>query len=173
MNALSGATTTRNAQPFFAIAAAGLIAGILDITSAFVIYGAIGATPVRILQSVASGLLGSQSFKGGFGTASLGLALHFLIALGAAAVFYTASRKLPILLEQPVASGLAYGLAIYAFMNLVVLPLSAANPRYSVYSVVSQLIVHPLLVGLPISLIVRRLSRSRSQLATAASQPLR
>ena len=159
MNASSGAIATRSTQAFSAIAAAGLIAGILDITSAFIIYGAKGATPVRILQSVASGLLGPDAFNGGFGTAGLGLALHFVIALGAAAVFYAASRKLPILVEHAVASGLAYGLATYAFMNLVVLPLSAATIKYSVYSVVSQLIVHPLLVGLPIALTVRRFSR--------------
>ena len=159
MRASFGASATRSTQAFLAIAVAGLVAGILDITSAFIIYGAKGATPVRILQSVASGLLGPQSFKGGFATAGLGLALHFVIALGAAAVFYAASRKLGILIQHPVASGLAYGLAIYAFMNLVVLPLSAATPRYSVYSVVSQLIVHPLLIGLPIALIVCRFSR--------------
>ena len=111
------------------------------------------------MQSVASGLLGPESFKGGLATAGLGLVLHFVIALGAAAVFYAASRKLRILIQHPVASGLAYGLAIYAFMNLVVLPLSAASPKYSVYSVVSQLIVHPLLIGLPIALIVRRFSK--------------
>ena len=159
MNAFSGARPTTGPQASSAIATAGLIAGILDITSAFIIYGAKGATPVRILQSVASGLLGPESFKGGLATAGLGLVLHFVIALGAAAVFYAASRKLRILLDHPVASGLAYGLAIYAFMNLVVLPLSAASPKYSVYSVVSQLIVHPLLIGLPIALIVRRFSK--------------
>lgn len=165
MNASPHASSTRSTRPFSAIASAGLVAGILDITSAFIIYGAIGATPVRILQSIASGLLGPESFKGGFATAGLGLALHFVIALGAAAVFYAASRKLPILTEHAVASGLAYGLAIYAFMNLVVLPLSAATPRYSVYSVVSQLIVHPLLIGLPISLIVRWFSRQPAHAA--------
>ncbi len=158
MNTSPRASFTRSTRAFSAIASAGLVAGILDITSAFIIYGAIGATPVRVLQSIASGLLGPRSFTGGFGTAGLGLALHFVIALGAAAVFYAASRKLPILVERAVACGLVYGLGIYAFMNLVVLPLSAATPRYSVYSVVSQLIVHPLLIGLPIALLVRRFS---------------
>jgi len=34
----------------------GLAAGALDITAAFVVYGLRGATPLRILQSIASGL---------------------------------------------------------------------------------------------------------------------
>ncbi len=69
------------------IASAGLIAGILDITSAFVIAGLKGTGSIRMLQGIASGLLGPQSFQGGTATAGLGLAIHFLIAFTAAAVF--------------------------------------------------------------------------------------
>ena len=51
------------------IALAGLIAGILDITSAFVIAGIKGTGSVRMLQGIASGLLGRRSFEGGMATA--------------------------------------------------------------------------------------------------------
>jgi len=108
-----------------AIVWGGLLAGGLDITAAFVIYGVRGASPVRILQSIASGLLGAAAFQGGRETAALGALLHFLIALVAAAVYYAASRKLGVLLGRPVVSGLLYGVAVYVFMNFVVLPLSA------------------------------------------------
>jgi hypothetical protein len=74
------------------IASAGLIAGILDITSAFVIAGIKGTGSIRMLQGIASGLLGQRSFEGGMATAGLGLTTHFLIAFTAAAVFYAASR---------------------------------------------------------------------------------
>ncbi|MCU1262873.1 MAG: hypothetical protein JWO80_5758, partial [Bryobacterales bacterium] len=50
----------------------GLIAGILDITDALVFFGLRGAKPIRILQSIAAGLLGPKAFKGGVGTAALG-----------------------------------------------------------------------------------------------------
>jgi hypothetical protein len=73
-----------------AIGWGGWIAGILDITTAFIR----GRRPVRLLQGIASGLLGPQAFQGGWGTAVLGLALHFFIAFSAAAVYYAASRKL-------------------------------------------------------------------------------
>ena len=44
----------------------GLACGILDITQAFVAWGLRGAKPIRILQSVASGLLGAKAYVGGW-----------------------------------------------------------------------------------------------------------
>ncbi|MBA3881307.1 MAG: hypothetical protein H0X73_01045 [Chthoniobacterales bacterium] len=149
-------TTPSGNRAVVAVATAGLIAGSLDIASAFVLAGMKGRTPTWLLQYVASGLVGAQAFSGGFATAALGALLHFLIAMGAAAVFYVSSRKLRILTERPVVGGLAYGVAVHAFMNLIVLPLSAATVRPTVSGVVTQLIIHMLLIGLPISLIMRR-----------------
>ena len=142
-----------------AIVTAGLIAGILDITSAFVIAEIKGTGSIRMLQGIASGLLGQQSFEGAMATAGLGLAIHFLIAFTAAAVFYAASRKFNSLIQHAVVSGLFYGIAVYVFMYWVVVPLAFPNARHSVSRDVTAIIVHMLLIGLPISLIVRRYSR--------------
>jgi hypothetical protein len=143
-----------------AILFGGLVVGILDITFAFVFYGLLGATPVRILQSVASGLLGARAYEGGAGTAALGGVLHFFIATVVAAVYYVASRRLGFLIENAVLWGPIYGIVVYAVMNLVVIPLSAVpNPRYSVLIVVVGVIGHMVLIGLPAALIVRRYSR--------------
>src|SRR5256714_12992573 len=103
-------------RAFRAIASAGLIAGILDITSAFVIAGLKGTGSIRMLQGIASGLLGSQSFEGGMATAGLGLAIHFSIAFTAASVFYVGSRQFSFLTQHAVTSGLLYGIAVYVFM---------------------------------------------------------
>jgi hypothetical protein len=40
----------------------------------------------RIFQSVAAGLLGDASFQGGWSTAALGVAVHFVISITIAAV---------------------------------------------------------------------------------------
>src|SRR6266478_3679017 len=106
------------------IVSAGLIAGILDITSAFVIAGLKGMGSIRMLQGIASGLLGPRSFEGGMATAGLGFAIHFLIAFTAAAVFYAASRKLTFLTQHAVTSGLLYGIAVYLSMYWIVVPLA-------------------------------------------------
>jgi hypothetical protein len=60
----------------------GFIAGALDIVFAIVFWALKADVPaLRILQSVAAGLLGKESFRGGLLTAALGLMLHFLIAI--------------------------------------------------------------------------------------------
>jgi uncharacterized membrane protein YagU involved in acid resistance len=104
----------------------------LDITSAFVIWGLRGVGPIRGLQGIASGLLGRQSFQGRLVTAGLGLAIHFLIAFVAALVFYAASRKLSFLTRHAITSGLFYGVAVYGFMYWVVLPLASVKVRHSI-----------------------------------------
>src|SRR5262245_56358634 len=106
---------------------AGLIAGVLDITYVFVYYHQ--ADPFGILRGIAAGLLGPDARKGGVGTALVGLACHFVIALGAAAAFYAASRKLTGLRRWPWVVGPLYGVAVWLFMNLVVLPLDANPPK--------------------------------------------
>ena len=145
-----------------AIAIAGLIAGILDIASAFVIAELKGTGSIRMLQGIASGLLGSQSFEGGMTTAGLGLAIHFLIAFTAASVFYVGSRQFSFLTQHAVTSGLLYGIAVYVFMYWLVVPLVFVNARHSISRDVTAVIVHMVLIGLPIALVVRRFSQKQS-----------
>jgi hypothetical protein len=146
-------------RAFRAIASAGLIAGILDITSAFVIAELKGTGSIRMLQGIASGLLGPRSSEGGMATAGFGLAIHFIIAFTAASVFYAASRKLIFLTQHAVTSGLLYGITVYLSMYWIVVPLAFVNARHSVSRDVTAVIIHMLLIGLPISLIVRWHSR--------------
>jgi hypothetical protein len=147
-----------NLQPIFW---GGLIAGTLDLTAACVAaWLRAGVGPVRVMQSVASGLLGAASFTGGAKTAILGVAFHFLIATVATAVFYFASRKLYFLIEQPITAGLLYGVAVYVFMNFVVIPLSAVAQRpVPLSGRIIGLLIIMFFIGLPIAVIVRRFSR--------------
>lgn len=137
-----------------AIAWGGLLAGVGDIAFAFVVSGLRGVGPVRVLQSVASGLLGRAAAEGGPATAALGAVLHFLIAFIWAAVYWLASRKLKVLVRRPVVCGLLYGALVYFFMYFVVLPLSAVY--FPLDRTPSSILLnsagHMLLVGLPIAL---------------------
>jgi uncharacterized membrane protein YagU involved in acid resistance len=138
-----------------------LVAGTLDISAAFLTaWLRAGIGPVRLLQFVASGLIGAAAFTGGAKTAILGLALHFLIATVATVVFYLASRKLLFLIERPVNFGLLYGIVVYLFMNFVVLPLSSVAPRpMTLTGFTIGILTIMFCIGLPIALIVRRFSR--------------
>jgi len=149
-----------NSNAVRAVLWAGFACGVLDITAALVVYGYLGARPVRLLQGIASGLLGPRAFDGGLATALLGLLCHFFIAFGAATVYFVASRTIPVLVQHAVVSGALYGVAVYFFMNRVVLPLSAAAKRpFSLKLMIIGVVIHILCVGLPISLSVRRFSR--------------
>jgi hypothetical protein len=146
-------------RPFAAILLGGLLAGIGDITQAFVAFSFYGATPYRILQRIAGGIFGARSSQMGWRSAALGLILHFTIACTAAAVYWLASRKLRVLLAHPFVCGLLFGEFVFLFMYFVVLPLSPLGPaRFTLATYLTGPIGHPLLVGLPIALSARRFS---------------
>ena len=143
------------------IALAGLIAGILDITSAFVIAGIKGTGSIRMLQGIASGLLGQRSFEGGMATAGLGLGIHFLIALPRQRCFTPPAGNCSSLTQHAVVSGLLYGIAVYIFMYWIVVPLAFPTAHHSMSRDVTAVIIHIVLIGLPIALVVRRFSNEQ------------
>jgi uncharacterized membrane protein YagU involved in acid resistance len=165
MNVMNASTShhiaVRPSGAFLAIFAAGLLAGVLDITAAFVTWAPQGVPPVRILQGIASGLLGLQAFKEGIQTDVLGGALHFLIAFSAAAVFYAASRKIEFMMRRPILSGALYGVCVYLVMYWIVMPLSRFHPAQTITRSIIAIVTHMICVGLPISLMVRRYSTPR------------
>lgn len=133
-----------------------LIVGTADILDAFVFFGLRGIRPVRILQGIASGILGRDAFSGGAVTAALGAALHYFIAFAIVWVFLAASRRLGELARRPWLYGPLYGLVVYAVMNYVVIPLSLVTTRPKPLTVVvNGLLIHMLGVGLPAALIAR------------------
>jgi hypothetical protein len=145
---------------FVAVSAAALLSGILDLSATSTVMKAQGIPFERLLQGIASGVLGKSSFQGGKKTAALGLFFHFLIASVATLIYYESSRRLFFLIDHPFFSGALYGTAVHLVMSCIVLPLSAAPKReFSAKAFLTQLIIHILFVGLPIALTVSRLSR--------------
>ena len=141
------------------IAKAGLLAGFLDGMDAVVYIGLISGVPViRVFQFIASGAVGVQAFHAGLGAAALGVFFHFVIAIGAAAVFYALSRKLPMLLRRPLVWGPIYGLGVFLFMHYLVVPLSAApkQPPAMIASLANLVFSHIFFVGIPIAMVVSR-----------------
>ena len=125
---------------------------------ALIFFGTRGVAPIKIPQSIASGLLGRSAYSGGWKSAALGVTLHFFIAAVMSAVFYFASLKLPLLIRRPAFWGMVYGVAAYFVMNYLVLPMSAVVPRpgSSMYPFINGVVGHALLVGLPIGVIAKK-----------------
>jgi hypothetical protein len=159
MSATQATFPLREGKALPAILWGGWAAGVLDLTAAFVRWG----RPIRITQGIASGLLGPQAFQGGWGTAAVGTAPHFFIAISAATVYYAASRRLTFLTQRAIVWGWLYGIAIYMFMGWIVVPLLAfpkSTAPLSPVGLVTSLLTHMFCVGLPIALAVRRYARS-------------
>jgi hypothetical protein len=71
------------------------------------------------------------------------------------------SRWWGFLIDHYIISGILYGPIVYFFMQLVVLPLSAAGKStFSVKFMVIGLVIHIVCVGLPIAIATRKFSVS-------------
>ena len=137
-----------------AVLLGGLVAGTLDILFAITYAAFNGLTPVKLLQTIASGLLGNAAFEGGLPTAILGLAGHFGMSYLWAALFVAAASRLPQLVAKPAVAGPVFGILVFFTMRLVILPLSAF-PFPIVFRPLSwglDLLSHMFFFGLPIAL---------------------
>lgn len=144
--------------PFPVILRTALLAGTLDIAAAFLNSNLrSGTSPVIVLQFIASGILGDQSFSSGFLSASLGLLFHYFIAFSWTAVFFLVYPGLNLSPKFKILSGLVYGVIIWLIMNLIVVPLSN-TPSFSpgVLQTILGLFFIMFLVGLPISLMFHK-----------------
>ena len=133
----------------------GSVAGLLDMTSAYITFGRY--MPIGI----AGGVVGAAGRHLTAGQYILGLAIHYFIAFSAATAYCLASKKLEFLRDNFFVCGVFFGIGFFLFMQLVVLPLSAyhAMGPYQYRGLVQGLLAHIFLIGLPISISLRTLSR--------------
>lgn len=165
--------------PLARVLLATLVVAAADLLDAIVVWVVIlqKSTVPRILQSIATGLLGPESFRGGSATAALGLVLHGVIALGWTLVFWVLLQRWPRLrawtasTRGAVLAGLAYGAVVWLLMDGVVLTLSRARavpvtiPWFWI-----QLATHPFVVGLPIAVILGRAPPTVPQAALSGTR---
>jgi uncharacterized membrane protein YagU involved in acid resistance len=150
---------------WWAVLVGGLAGGALDILFAISFAAYNGIPAMRLLQSVASGLLGKDAYTGGIGSAALGLLLHFAMAMAFAGAFVLASHRLPLLIRRPLIFGGLFGVAVFLFMRLVVLPWSAfPHPvSFKPLATTLDLLSHVFLFGIPIALAARAASAVRDR----------
>ena len=145
------------------IALATLVAGMLDIMSAFYFAGRAGKSPADVLHFVASGPFGDQALHG-TSWAIIGLAVHFAIMAVFVAAYIAFAPNFPALYDKPWLAGLLYGLLLWGIMYWIVRPLrwpAMALPHAwdgmsqgkIAYSIGNALFSQCILVGLPIAFI--------------------
>jgi hypothetical protein len=118
--------------------------------------------PMRIGQSIAAGILGSATSRaGGWPTALLGVALHFLIMSAMVATYYFVAKKIAVLQEKWTPFGALYGVMLFVVMSYVVVPLSAvggAGPKEMSWWVGLSVLVH-MLIGVACAWAARKALR--------------
>lgn len=140
-----------------AILYGGLTAGALDLIDAFVFFGLrSGARPMAILHSIAAGFLGRDAARaGGVATAMAGVLSHFLVAFCIVTVYVVLSRLIPVLRQQWLVCGLAFGVAAYFVMTWFVVPMSNAGNGTITFALpatpvmINGILIHAFGVGLP------------------------
>ena len=139
-----------------------LIAGTLDILAAIILSSIYGNGPMPMLRYVASGPFPGAREWGAAGS-MLGLAVHFSLMAIMVTIFVLAAGRLRALWQKPVLWGALYGLATYAVMNWLVVPLRFQTPLPpSTRAIITQLFCHIVLVGIPVALVTAKHFRSRS-----------
>jgi hypothetical protein len=137
------------------------IAGTLDIADAFTFFGLRRhVPPTRILQNIASHLIGRSAFTGATRTAVLGLALHYVIAACWITGFVLVAQYLPLLFRRPILCGALYGLLIYAVMNYLVLPhtRNPTMPTHDPINLLNAVLALVLLMGVTVAVLNRNLA---------------
>lgn len=135
---------------------AGGTAGAIDFLYASTMMMMAGQPASRAWMGVAAALFGKNMvIEIGVPMAAVGAALHFLITISAAAIFYVAATRQPLLLKHRLASAIVFGLLFFLAMNYVIVPLSLiGRPIYVGASrIARELLTHIIVIGLPISLI--------------------
>lgn len=150
-------------SPLETILWSGLVAGILDgLAGIIVYYFWFGFTPVKVFQFVASGLYGKAAYSGGIPIAVIGFLLHFLIGYVSAVIYFYAFPKIRILRTRKFLSGIIYGLLVFLFMNVIIMPLSKViEGPLDVKLTIIRIVWHMFCVGLPISLITAKYYASK------------
>jgi hypothetical protein len=146
--------------PVRAIVYGGLVVGTLDLLDAVIFFGARGAAPIRIFQSIAAGAQGRAAFQGGWASAVLGIGFHFVIAFVIVTAAALIARRFPAWTSHPIAFGIVYGMTVYVVMNYVVIPLSATTRGAFAWPVfINGILIHAVGVGIPSALFARMAAR--------------
>lgn len=139
------------------VAIAGGVAGGIDLAFNTVKALNAGTSVLRPWKGVAAALLGKDAvIHGGDAMAILGVGLHFLITVGAAAIYYLVARRWGWLVRHAFLSGLVFGTIFFLALNYVILPLTViGRPLYvGGQTIAFALPSHIIMIGLPISLFI-------------------
>jgi len=162
----------KTVSPASGILLGGFLAGFCDFITPSVQFVMKGGEWYQAWKGVASGIFGSAAREGGAGMVVVGMASHWFICIGAAAILYLVASRLKFIPRQWILLGIIHGIAVLLMMNYVILPLSAIGKSiYPLETIYVPMFWHIVLVGLPTAFFVAR-ALPRRLTATADEGPL-
>ncbi|WP_316811476.1 hypothetical protein [Pedobacter heparinus] len=141
-----------------AILKTGIIVGSLDILLAFAnAWFGSGISPTRVLQFIASGVMGEKAFQYSYGITLLGLAIHFFIAIFWTALFFIIYNRFKRIVRTPLLQSVFYGLFVWFVMNVLVLPLSnVPKSNFQWLEAIKSVVILIIAIGLPLVYFARQ-----------------
>lgn len=137
---------------------AGLLAGTLDILSAFLYYYfKSGKNPLNVLNYVSKVALGKNAFTGNGWQQVSGLLVHFAIAFGWTILFFMLYPRLKWLQVNKFVTAALYGSFVWAMMNVVILPLWNNKAfEFKGETTILNWLILVVAIGIPLSFIAAR-----------------
>ncbi|MEO8712319.1 MAG: hypothetical protein ABI405_09365 [Parafilimonas sp.] len=137
----------------------GIIAGTLDILTAFIIYSQILhlATPIQMLSNIARAAVSKSLIENEKILALIGLLFHYIIAYCFATFYFLIYPRIKFLRKNSIVSGLLYGIFVWAVMNLIVQPLTGSKiGPFTFIPLLRTVIILIVCIGLPIAILTAR-----------------
>lgn len=156
-----GATHQARSLPWLLLG--GYTVATFDMVCAIAYWAPHGVSASRVLQSIATWVLGPAALAGGTATALLGAFIYGHVMWGVVALYHAIARRHPVLLQQPVRYGSIYGALAYFAIFKVMAPLltgklpTIGDPAWELTCIV----VFMTLVGIPCALFSRAAAGAR------------
>lgn len=150
---LSSPGASQQKNLFNVISWTALLAGTLDITAAIVkYYIEKGKGPAPIFKFIASGVFGKEAFAGGKLMIVWGIVFHFMIAFIFTVILFLIYPRVIKWTKNKFITAILYGLAVWAIMNRVVLPLSHTPEfPFDITQAIIAAIILICMIGLPVA----------------------
>ncbi|MEO6540270.1 MAG: hypothetical protein ABIN74_04740 [Ferruginibacter sp.] len=141
--------------PCSLILKAGLLAGTLDIVSAFIhSYIKSGTAPAVILQYISKVAFGKTTFTDPTVLAITGLLVHFAIAFTWTIIFFFLYTRIKLLRQNRILTAIIYGIFVWTMMSILILPLWNNKPFvFKAENALISALILVIAIGLPLSII--------------------
>lgn len=150
----------KSEHPYTAILASALVAGTILEAWMLVSFTLILRifSPLEVLQWDASNVLGNAAYAQGFGSAAVGVVMHYLVSLVWATLYVLLFAKQRIVDMHPLINGALFGVIVWFIMTFIILSIGVGTHiEVNALSILTGIFANVVCFGMPLAYVVRRL----------------